>query len=279
MILYKITNLINGKKYIGQTIRNLSIRWKQHLRKEGNCYALHAAFKKYGNENFEIKILVKCNSIEELNHREEYYIKLLNTMSPNGYNLIGGGNSKVNSAETIKRKTEANIRNASRPGAKEKNRKARMNYLSNNPNYGRIHSLKLKKRYIEDPSLLERAAVLKGGKPFNVFNKNTMELVWSGINQKECQKTLGVKQGNISNCLKLKKKTCNGYIFRYLDEENVKYPTKSGTTKKIFNVETKEIFDSSRLAAMKYDLWARNIRKAATNGSSSGGYHWEFLGK
>jgi group I intron endonuclease len=70
---------------------------------------LHQAIKKYGKENFEIKVLARCDSLEEMNHREAYYIKLFNTLRPNGYNLMSGGGNSKHSEETKRKIAKANI--------------------------------------------------------------------------------------------------------------------------------------------------------------------------
>lgn len=88
MIIYKVTNKLNGKIYIGQTIQSLKRRFANHAC-QGHC--LYSAIKKYSKENFKIQLLARCNSREEMNHRESYYIKLFNTLAPNGYNLTSGG--------------------------------------------------------------------------------------------------------------------------------------------------------------------------------------------
>lgn len=100
MIVYKIKNKIDGKVYIGQTIQTLKMRWYNHCRRESLCRYLKHAIEKYGKENFEISILAHCSSLEEMNHREKYYISLFETMVPNGYNLTSGGKNKVVSEET-----------------------------------------------------------------------------------------------------------------------------------------------------------------------------------
>src|SRR5580704_3159657 len=95
MIVYKITNKINEKSYIGQTIGPIEKRWNSHCSKQKRGHGIfYRAIAKYGKENFEIKILARCNSIQEMNHREVYYIKLFNTLAPNGYNLDTGGKNK-----------------------------------------------------------------------------------------------------------------------------------------------------------------------------------------
>ena len=77
MFIYKITNKINGKLYIGQTIFTIEKRWHEHLlnSKLDNQY-LCRAIRKHGSENFEIKAIIKCNNIDELNSREIFCIRI-----------------------------------------------------------------------------------------------------------------------------------------------------------------------------------------------------------
>lgn len=94
-IIYIITNSINDKVYIGQTIQTLQERWQGHCRKaystnEANMHIKRAIFK-YGKDNFAIKELERC-SIETLDEREIYYINLYNSYQ-NGYNNTLGGKS------------------------------------------------------------------------------------------------------------------------------------------------------------------------------------------
>ena len=92
MIIYKITNKINGKVYIGQTIKTLERRWKQHCtRAKNKRYALCEAIKKYGKENFTVEQIDVACSRDELDTKEIYWIKFYDSMSPNGYNMTGGG--------------------------------------------------------------------------------------------------------------------------------------------------------------------------------------------
>jgi group I intron endonuclease len=96
MIIYCVTNKINGKQYIGQTIQSLADRWYHHTYYSNfrNNY-FHNAIKKYGKENFEIKQIDRALTIEELNEKEKYWIKTMNTIVPNGYNLTMGGRAET----------------------------------------------------------------------------------------------------------------------------------------------------------------------------------------
>lgn len=95
--IYCITNLINKKKYIGQTIKSIFQRFKEHKsysKKKSKCY-FHRAIQKYGEENFSVEILDYAYSSEELNQKEEDWIYILNTFGPEGYNMTSGGNQCV----------------------------------------------------------------------------------------------------------------------------------------------------------------------------------------
>lgn len=101
-IIYKITNLINGKIYIGQTTQSLKARWRQHCNDEKSCRVLHYAIKKYGKENFILEIVAECKNVVEMNLKEVFYIKYFDTLVPNGYNLLTGGNHPEWSEESKK---------------------------------------------------------------------------------------------------------------------------------------------------------------------------------
>lgn len=99
--IYKYTNLINGKCYIGQSI-HLSIRHNQHKNRFNdkndsgyNC-SFHRALRKYGWENFKYEILVNDDTLteEDLNNLEMYYIDYFNSYYE-GYNEDKGGNNTI----------------------------------------------------------------------------------------------------------------------------------------------------------------------------------------
>lgn len=101
-VIYKYTNKINGKIYIGQTI-NEKRRLNQHKKSSENSL-FHRAIKKYGWENFEYKVLFKihCNNEQDLtntlNIKESIAIRFFNSIDSNvGYNLkISGSKGKLN---------------------------------------------------------------------------------------------------------------------------------------------------------------------------------------
>jgi len=92
MIIYKATNKIDGKCYIGQTVKSLKHRIQRHIQRcksNGNFY-FHNALRKYGFDNFQWEILCECESKEEMDEMEFHYIKQYDSYN-NGYNMTWGG--------------------------------------------------------------------------------------------------------------------------------------------------------------------------------------------
>jgi group I intron endonuclease len=86
MYIYLTTNMITGKRYVGQHAANDKIN--DYF---GSGLLLNKAIKKYGKSNFTKEIIENCVSEQQLNKREEYWIKEKNTINPNGYNISGSG--------------------------------------------------------------------------------------------------------------------------------------------------------------------------------------------
>jgi group I intron endonuclease len=110
MFVYKVLNKLNGKVYIGQTNRPIEERWKEHCKPalRGRSY-LSAAIQKYGKDHFDIEILEKANSQEELDKLEFDLINSNGAMFPNGYNLREGGRGGTLSEEAKDKVRKANI--------------------------------------------------------------------------------------------------------------------------------------------------------------------------
>jgi len=93
MIVYKIKNVVNGKIYIGQTIRELSDRIKSHFRQSKNSNTLFSrAIRKYGINSFLWEQLCICSTKKNLSESETFYINLYKSNHRGyGYNLTSGG--------------------------------------------------------------------------------------------------------------------------------------------------------------------------------------------
>lgn len=94
--IYKITNKVNGKIYIGKTLKTIEGRWKDHVedyqRPRFEKRPLYSAMKKYGVENFSVEEVEECSS-EILSEREIYWIDFYDSFR-SGYNATKGGDGK-----------------------------------------------------------------------------------------------------------------------------------------------------------------------------------------
>lgn len=87
--IYRITNTIDGKRYIGQSkCDDIEKRWKQHKKVDRNCIGpyLFNAYSKHGIEKFKFEIVCICFD-EDCDKYEKEYILKFNTITPNGYNI------------------------------------------------------------------------------------------------------------------------------------------------------------------------------------------------
>jgi group I intron endonuclease len=112
MIIYKATNIVNNKSYIGQSINSLKVRKASHkcaALKDSNSY-FHKAIRKYGWDLFIWEILYECNSIEELDSKETELILLHEThyLTGKGYNITKGGDYHPMSNPETKIKADIN---------------------------------------------------------------------------------------------------------------------------------------------------------------------------
>ncbi len=110
MEIYLITNLINGKKYVGKTKFTKNVRWKAHCQaakheKYRKVMYLLRAIAKYGSDNFLVETLVPVDREELLNPLERHFIALYRTHRPNfGYNGTFGGDGGAVISEEGRRK-------------------------------------------------------------------------------------------------------------------------------------------------------------------------------
>jgi group I intron endonuclease len=125
MIIYCITNLINGKRYVGQTSQPLQKRWNRHKnpsnRRRRSSY-LHNAICKYGQNSFDVKTLVIVGTKQDMDYYEKELIRIWDLRNPSkGYNLTDGGGGMLGfklSDDTKRRmseyiKTSAHCKNIS----------------------------------------------------------------------------------------------------------------------------------------------------------------------
>ena len=87
-VIYKITNLLDGMIYVGQTTRSIEVRFREHAVADSR---IGNAIRKYGAENFSCEVVEECESRAALDEREIFWIAHFDCKSPNGYNLTDGG--------------------------------------------------------------------------------------------------------------------------------------------------------------------------------------------
>jgi group I intron endonuclease len=232
MIIYLITNKVNGKQYVGQTMRKLSQRWTEHNSSKKGCVVLSNAIKKYGRDGFTIEEIDKASSLEELNEKEKYFINKYNTLSPNGYNLSTGGNAPIFSEETRKRMSDAKKNSSFVPWNKgltklDDHRVGKQGSRGiENPRYGKPGFWKGKKKSIKTIEKLKKSKigivptvtekVIKGRKAtaeshkIAVFCPKTNKC-YNSIN--EAAVDTGTHQSNVSRVMNGKLNHIKGYTF------------------------------------------------------------------
>jgi group I intron endonuclease len=105
MIIYKITNKITGKCYIGQTIQKFERRMRFHCKAYiKNKSAIKNAIMKHGEANFTFEIICSALSKEYLDELEKHFIAYYNSVRPNGYNLTTGGQNGQIFTDEVRKK-------------------------------------------------------------------------------------------------------------------------------------------------------------------------------
>lgn len=209
-IIYKVTNLINGKLYIGLTTKNLEKRRKEHVKQVNNDsqLAFHRAIRKYGLDNFIWEVIDNAENKDELCNKEIYWISYYKTYTQlknsNGYNMtVGGegGTGRVFSEETKQIMSEL---------------KKGLFDGENNPMYGKHHtketankiSKSLKGKYVGGKNPRAKAIIqLTLDGDFVAEHSNAKEVAVTRFN--------AVNGTNIIQCCRGVRKTAYGFIWVY----------------------------------------------------------------
>jgi group I intron endonuclease len=207
MIIYLTTNLINGKKYIGQDSYNNP----NYL---GSGFLLKKAIAKYGIENFKKEILEECQNKEELDSREKYWIKIYNAVkNETFYNISDGGQGgKLGEIVNEKRKISLMGHKVSDSTRKK---------ISESHKGKKDSELTKKKKSLSHKNVKHYwlTNYQKGGdknpRAFPVYqfsDDNLLIKMWSC--QKEASDTLKIGKSSISSCINGKQKTAGGFIWK-----------------------------------------------------------------
>lgn len=184
--------------YVGQTKRPLKKRITQHCYKgkKDNSY-IDRALQKYGLENFIVEVIEECETREQLNEREKFWIAALNCKYPNGYNLKEGGANGAgyhHTAEARAKMSEKRKGHECAPetrakiGAKSKGRKHSPESITK--------AVAARKGYVATPETLMNLS--KSHKKNIVYPVLETELEKRQITWSDLGKMLGVSKGLIS---------------------------------------------------------------------------------
>lgn len=231
--VYRIINKLNGKMYVGQTEKPIETRFREHLKPSNQSRKIKEAISEYGSSNFDIELLEQCETRDMAWNREQYWIKELNTLSPNGYNLASGGNhpflceetririgvSQLGNKHTSGYKlTEERKRQISESSKRMWEEEGRHEYMSSlqqgdkNHFYGKHHSNETKKL------LSEYASKRIGTKSSHHKSVMCLEtgIIYKTIN--DAGIAIGVKNPtHIGSCCKGKLKSAYGYTWKFVE--------------------------------------------------------------
>ena len=202
--IYLITNLINGKLYVGITEKKIESRFAQHVKssfKEKPKCMLHNAIKKYGVENFSFELIEDDIPFEKGPEKERYYIKKYNSYYKykKGYNMTFGGKGTVGYIFTDEVRKKISLAGIGRVFSPERNEKVRQSMIKreykeewkeslrnsigdrtgeNNPFYGKKHSDETKQKISETK---------KGNCPHSEEFKQMISSIHKGVPHTESQ--------------------------------------------------------------------------------------------
>lgn len=208
MLIYKITNLLNGKSYIGQTTKPLKERMRKHYTTTN--VLIDKEIARCGINNFTVDVIDKAENRDELNQKEIYWIAKYNTLIPNGYNQCYGGATTKGYRHTLATKN------------KMSQLKQGMYLGKDNPFFGKHHSAeqieKWKKErsnsniYKMNAKKANLVSALVNKRP--VLNKTTGEKFDSVSSAAE---KYGLKNTHISRVCRGKRKKTGGFEWEYLN--------------------------------------------------------------
>lgn len=211
--IYKVTNLINNKIYIGLTRKTIQQRWSEHVCSAYNNqhlkdynFLLHKAIRKYGKENFVIEEIEKVPDEQDLQKKEQYWISFYNCCileeDGNGYNMTYGGEGSpyINKQKVFDLWDQGfgSMKIASELGHHKKSIK---DILLTYSNYDKV---------------LDRSR--NSGVTVYCYNSNG-ELINSFPSIAYAAKIIGIDGSIISKCCNKVKKSGGGYFWSYSDKD------------------------------------------------------------
>ena len=230
MGIYKITNKINGKCYIGQSV-DIQKRWKQHSHhsKKGDGFAIHNAIAFYGVENFNFEVVEIVDKKEKLTEREIYwYTKLkpkYNIAFPGSNNNIGFEVCQID-IETLN--VIATYANAKVVGElmnidSSSIRSVCVGKHSTAKGYYWCYKKDLKtwKPKLKKPHVIPKG---QSPKPVNQIDIKTNKIIKTWSSAKEAADLLGLERPKISNVCNGVRKSHGGFIWKFVENLQRLFP-------------------------------------------------------
>lgn len=287
-IIYKITNKINGKIYIGETTSSLEQRWKDHCRdgknSDHNKSVLHDAIHKYGADNFSIEQIDEVPDEQRFEKETEYIIKYQSLVSQYGYNIVlyGSGYGIYNANDFIElweqgytQQEIIDIIGCSQGTVKK--------FLSS---YG-VTSFDFSSR-----GSIKSARKRRLNKPIEQYNLDG-QFIQEWESASDCARNnIDFTQSGISQACRGKINSYKGYLWKMKEDTTpievlvqryLNTPEGYKPPKRIAQIDknTKQItciYDSAAQAARELGIKHKtNICLAARKGTLSHGYYWEYL--
>ncbi len=159
--VYLVTNVVNGKVYVGQTIKPIQARWAGHLKKarEGTAWPLLAAIRKYGPDAFTVAELERCAGAVELDAAEARWVaEFRSNTKAKGYNCTSGGGSRHEFTASSKAKMSASHQARWRREGEHELQSARLRKRFQDPKARQVVSFAAVKRWA-DPAVREKQSI------------------------------------------------------------------------------------------------------------------------
>jgi group I intron endonuclease len=287
MIIYKTTNLSNGKIYIGQSNGNN----KSYL---GSGVVMLNAIKKYGKDNFKKEILEECLTQKELDDKERFWISFYKSnQNEIGYNLMDGGNSgTLHSEETKIKMSDSHKGNKNFFFGKKhtdqtkkilsEKTKERLKNKENHPLYGRKFSNETKQK-ISNTRIKNRKIGIDNPR----YGKSTYDAWFEKYGKEiadkkfiEFKEKMKIINNNIKRNILPKYGTDNPFFGRkHSDETKLKLSNShKGNGKKVIQMDLNNNFikEWNSVTEIKEKLGINAGRVCRGERKKSGGYLWKF---
>lgn len=277
-LIYKITNTVNGKVYVGETSKPLKHRLRQHLDEKSNCVKLKRAIEKYGRESFIIEQVDHAHNKDEAFQKERFWIEHYDSVNcgynilPSGYSCCGKEARKVYCVETketfdsvgvcarvfnVSAGFVTNCCKGNRPTCKGKH----LCFVGDNgvPN---IENIRWTRPHHSKILCVETGIIYEDAKAAAL--------------------SIGKSASAVNQCLYGKMKRCGGFHWEYVDKENFhkKENTQKIRFRKTMCVDTGEEFDTYTDAARSIGVTPSRVKRCCDGKTKMvNGYKFIFIGQ